>query len=262
MLAGRGFGTGDLEPEARVVIVNTSFVERVLGGRNAVGRHIRFIAREGAPIPVTDGPWYEVVGVVRDLGAASGYGPQAVYLPLDRTTPRREILLRARYEPSDLVSTLRATALAVDPALEIHDVISLDEIDRSTLEFYDFWITLVVAVSVIALILSLAGIYAAMSFAVSRRTREIGIRVALGARRKSVVLSIFRRPLLQLAAGVVLGGLFTMSLMGEFNDGITLRELGAMGGYVLIMAAITMLACIVPTRRALNIEPTEALRSE
>jgi ABC-type antimicrobial peptide transport system permease subunit len=115
---------------------------------------------------------------------------------------------------------------------------------------------------VIALVLSLAGIYAAMSFAVSRRTREIGIRVALGARRGEIVLSIFRRPLIQLTAGITAGGLLTIGLMSSADSAMTLRQWSATVVYIVVMAGITALACVVPTRRALAIEPTEALRTE
>jgi predicted permease len=262
ILAGRAFGTGDLEPEVRVVLVNASFVERVLGGRNAVGRHLRFVANESARVPTTDGPWYEIVGVVRDLGAASGFGPQGVYVPLRRDAPRVQLILHARGDPFELMPALRATAMAVDPSLEIHDVISLDQVVRSDLEFYDFWITLVVAVSVIALVLSLAGTYAAMSFAVARRTREIGIRIALGASRRGIIVSILRRPLVQLAAGVLLGCLFTVGLMGGAERLLAIREWLVMAAYTLTIGAIIALACVVPTRRALAIEPSDALRTE
>jgi ABC-type antimicrobial peptide transport system permease subunit len=172
------------------------------------------------------------------------------------------LVIRAQGDPLELAPTLRATALAVDPGLEIHDPITLDAVVRSDLEFYDFWITLVVSVSVIALVLSLAGIYSAMSFAVSRRTREIGIRAALGARRGEIVLAIFRRPLLQLAAGIAVGALLTIGLMNASDGSLTFREWSATVTYVVFITAITTLACIVPTRRALAVEPTAALRTE
>jgi ABC-type antimicrobial peptide transport system permease subunit len=139
---------------------------------------------------------------------------------------------------------------------------ALSETVRGDVDFYDFWITLVVVVSGIALLLSLAGIYAAMSFAVSRRTREIGIRVALGADRARLVTSIFRRPLLQVGAGVLLGTLLTMWLMATPNGGLDVRGVAAVGVYAALVCAVCMLACVVPTRRALRVEPTDALRAE
>jgi ABC-type antimicrobial peptide transport system permease subunit len=146
----------------------------------------------------------------------------------------------------------------VDAGLEIHDPISLQEVVRPDLEFYDFWITLILVVSVIALVLSLAGIYAAMSFAVSRRTREIGIRVALGAGRRGLVWSIFRRPLIQLGGGIALGAVLTAVLFASASG----SQFLSVAAYVTLMTGVTLLACIVPTRRALGVEPSEALRSE
>ena len=153
---------------------------------------------------------------------------------------------------------IRATAQRVDPALEVHSLMPLAEVARTDVSFYDFWITLVIVVSVIAVVLSLAGVYAAMSFAVSWRTREIGIRVALGAGQRGIVMSIFRRPLLQIGAGIVLGTLLTSSLFAKNQD----SPIVFVTSFVIAMAAVTSLACIVPTRRALGVEPSEALRSE
>jgi ABC-type antimicrobial peptide transport system permease subunit len=155
-------------------------------------------------------------------------------------------------------SEIRATAQEVDPALEVHSLMPLGEIARADVDFYDFWVTLVIVVCVIALVLSLAGVYAAMSFAVSRRAREIGIRVALGAGQRGIVMSIFRRPLLQLGAGILLGTLLTSSLFAKNQE----SPIVFVGSFMLAMAAVTSLACIVPTRRALGVEPSEALRSE
>jgi ABC-type antimicrobial peptide transport system permease subunit len=160
------------------------------------------------------------------------------------------------------VPDVRAVALAIDPVLEVHQTMALSEPVRGDVDVYDFWITLVVVVSGIALLLSPAGIYAAMSFAVSRRTREIGIRVALGADRARLVTSIFRRPLLQVGAGVLLGTLLTMWLMATPNGGLDVRGVAAVGVYAALVCAVCMLACVVPTRRALRVEPTDALRAE
>src|SRR4029079_13013761 len=114
-----------------------------------------------------------------------------------------------------------------------------------------------------------------LSFTVARRTREIGVRVALGASRRRVVTDIFRRPLTQVAIGVVIGGLFvgwvSWALSGWHPDqsmgqsvpvGLSIGQIASLVGYVAFMFAVCMLACIVPTRRALGVEPTEALRVE
>ena len=111
--------------------------------------------------------------------------------------------------------------------------------------------------------MSLAGIYAVMSFTVARRTREIGIRVALGADRRRLVLSVFRRPLRQVGLGVTVGvGLAGLLLFAIIGDTLAWSHAGVLLAYSVLMLVVCLLACAVPTRRALAVEPTEALRAE
>jgi ABC-type antimicrobial peptide transport system permease subunit len=138
------------------------------------------------------------------------------------------------------------------------------------------WLRITLIVTGIALLLSLAGIYAVLSFTVARRTREIGVRVALGASRQRIVSAIFRRPLIQVGVGVIAGGvlvtLITVVLSAPPDTGLaglataaralTLAQAGQIVAFAILMMGVCLLACIVPTRRALGIEPTEALRAE
>ena len=118
--------------------------------------------------------------------------------------------------------------------------------------------------------MSLAGIFAVLSFTVARRTREIGVRVALGASRRRVVVATFRRPLLQVTGGIVVGTaiifaaavLIRSSDLPGFETDLTLQGMAMIVGYGIVMLGVCMLGCVVPTRRALNIEPTIALRTE
>jgi putative ABC transport system permease protein len=118
----------------------------------------------------------------------------------------------------------------------------------------------------VALLLSLAGIYAVLSFIVARRTREIGIRVALGASRQRVVGAIFRRPLIQVGLGI-LAGTALIALAGSIetempglSGELSLKQFAILLGYAALMLGVCLLACVVPTRRALGVEPTIALR--
>ena len=259
LLAGRAFNSGDLASGARTVIVNKPFADRVFGGRNAVGRRIRYVAREGhrpdvaqrnQPAlnrqPSADGPWYEVVGVSRDLGTTSGYGRLGVYHPIARSEqyPVR-FAVRVAGAPADLVPELRRLGAAVDPTLRISTPMSLTEVVNDELNFYGFWLGLVRTVSAVALLLSLACIYAVTSYVVSRRTREIGVRVALGASGRQIITSILRRPLLQVCAGILIGTLMTGILSGGISiDAVRtetptsfLVKLGAVALYGLFMLA-------------------------
>jgi predicted lysophospholipase L1 biosynthesis ABC-type transport system permease subunit len=216
-----------------------------------------------------------VIGVVRELGAgapteagrAAGF-----YIP---ATPdlfdKIHMMVHARAgDPMTLAPQIRAVATAVDPSLRLVGLQRVSEANNDVRWLMGLWQRLTVVLSSVALVLSLAGIYAVLSFTVARRTREIGVRVALGASRQRVVLATFRRPLLQVALGIVVGTAIVFSAASlikytEFpgsESDLTLQAMAMILGYGIVMLGVCMLACVVPTRRALNIEPTIALRAE
>jgi putative ABC transport system permease protein len=271
VLAGRGFHSGDLEPGQRVAIVNESFVQRVLGGGNAIGLRLRYVDfddnREAEP------EWHEIVGVVPNLGVQNGYGTKGIYHPA-RVGDVYPVFVAVHVtgDPQAFGPRLRALAGAVDPTLRLGALAPVSDARANDLVFYTFWYRLAVFVSWVALFLALAGIYAVMAFTVSRRTREIGIRVALGSDPRRVALAIFRRPLIQVGLGVALGMAWTAFMAygvaggsfeaGRIGEAISVRGVALVGAYALIMMGLCMLACVVPTRRALAVEPTEALRAD
>jgi predicted permease len=283
--AGRGFRASDYPadrvepgtPGARpgVVIVNRSFVRRVLGDRNPIGRRIRYLRFEESG-PVRDpkaGPWYEIVGVVRDLGmavgadqgAAPGSDPKVsgIYHPVaPGDLYPAQVALQMRGDPEAFIPRLRAIATSVDPALRLYDIMPLSNAMQAELEFLSFWFRLLLMVSGVALGLSLAGIYAVMSFTVARRTREIGIRVALGASTRRIAMATFAQPLRQIAYGVLGGGVIVGVLVRASTGEMQIAQIAVVLAYGAVMMAMCLLACVVPTRRALRIQPTEALRSD
>ena len=284
LLAGRSFNSGDVAPGALTVIVNKPFADAVFGGRNAIGRRLRYVAREDhrpdvaqanqpalSRTPIAEGPWYEIVGVSRDLGTTSGYGRLGIYHPISRSQqyPVR-FVVRVAGDPDDIISEVRKLGAQVDPSLRISAPMSLTDVVNDEIRFYGFWLGLVKIVSIVALLLSLAGIYAVTSYVVSRRTREIGVRVALGASGRQIITSILRRPLLQVALGILIGTIITSIMSGAVaidtvrtapTVGVLMR-LGAVALYGAFMLAVCLLACIVPTRRALAVQPTDALRTD
>jgi hypothetical protein len=284
VLVGRGFTAADAVPGTRVAIVDQGFVDQVLQGRNAVGQQVRFRypgppARPWAPgdpdTPPGQGDWYEVIGVVRELGAGAPTQPgraAGFYLP---TTPALfdviHMMVHVRGgDPMTLAPQLRDIATAVDPSLRLVNVQRANEANNDILWVLGMWLRITVVLSGVALVLSLAGIYAVLSFTVARRTREIGVRVALGASRQRVVAATFRRPLMQVALGILVGTAIIIifatllqdsELPGSEND-LTLRGMATIVGYGIVMLGVCLLGCMVPTRRALKIEPTMALRTE
>jgi ABC-type antimicrobial peptide transport system permease subunit len=165
-------------------------------------------------------------------------------------------------DPELLVGRLRSVAANVDPALRLHDIRRLDRISESRWRESEFLYRLLTGVSTVALLLSLTGIYSVMSFTVSRRTREIGVRVALGSDRRRIVVAIFRRPLLQALAGIGVGAILVALVARGLTGPLTTGEIVLVALYSTLMLAVCMLACIMPTRRALGIEPNDALRAE
>jgi predicted permease len=264
VLSGRDFHSGDLDADPGPVIVNESFVRRVLGGRNPIGRRVRYIATEEYRSPdQAPGPWHEIVGVVEDLGTISGYGPQGMYHPAapgDVYPVHIAVQVKGGAQP--FTPRLQRVALAVDPTLRLHDLMTLEEVTDSEQQFYAFWFGLLLTVTSIALLLSLGGIYAIMSFTVSQRTREIGIRVALGSNRPRVLGAILRRPISQVGLGVLSGGGLLAVVLLTAAESVSLSDLGVLAVYVAFMMAVCMLACIVPARRALSVDPSEALRAD
>lgn len=262
VVAGRGFLPADLAPTSRVVVVNRSFVKRFMEGRNPVGHRLRYAAAnppDGAP-----GEWHEIVGVVEDLAMGSATNPLSTagfYLPFaPGTAEPLYLMLHLRGDPAAFAPRLRALAGAVDPALRVHRIIPVDDPPDAGI---GLWIWILGLVGSIALLLSLSAIYAVMSHAVSRRTREIGIRVALGADRGRIVAVVFRRPLIQVAAGILLGALAVALLVyGAAGGALDLSQVGTLLAYAAFMTAVCLLACVVPVRRALGVEPTEAMRTE
>jgi cell division protein FtsX len=233
------------------------------------GRRAGALRREqrGGPLADDARPWYEIVGVVDELGmgAATQRGRAAgFYLPAaPGSTGPLYIVLHARGDPLSLAPRLREVAAAVDPALRISEVQRVDQVTSAVLWFLGVWLRITLALTGIALLLALAGIYSVLSFTVARRTREIGVRVALGASPRRVVAAVFRRPLTQVGLGVVAGGaVIAVAAFASSGGGFTARQVALLLCYAAFMLGVCLLACVVPTRRALRVEPTEALRAE
>jgi len=279
ILAGRGFEAADiaparadpgLAPEGGAVVVNQTLAQRVFGG-NALGRRIRYVGRSGyaALRDMESGRWYEIVGIVRDFPTGvspAGRGAQLkVYhaLAAGQVQPAA-ILVRMRGSaPSAFSQRLREIAAAVDPDLHLRKIRGLDEALRSEQWISRVQAAVAAAVTVSVLMLSSAGIYALMSFTVSQRRKEIGIRMALGADWKRLVASIFSRALGQLALGAALGA--TLGVAFEQASGRDLMRGNAvvvLPGVALVTMAVGFLAALGPARRSLRIQPTEALRAE
>ncbi len=275
ILAGRGFQAADLAPGARVAIVDQGFVDQALQGRNPIGRRVRI--ENGGTMP--DGPgadslaWYQIVGVVKNLGMIGAaettreIGLYRAAAPGSGFPP--QMMIHTQGEPMALVPRVRAIAGALDPTLRLSEIRRADQVADDLLWMIGMWLRTTLGMTAVALLLSLAGIYAVLSFTVARRTREIGVRVALGANRRTVLAAIFRRPLTQVGLGIAGGAtLIALGALGlartyQFQDwpkGLSLGQIALLVAYAAFMLAVCLLACVVPTRRALGVEPVVAMR--
>jgi hypothetical protein len=260
-IRGRAFTTADAEHGTRVVLVNENFVDQVLGGRNPVGRRFRF-SQTSEP---TAESWYEIVGVVPDLSVRDNGGPfgRRIY---QATRPREmrplRVAIHVRGDPERFAVRLRELAQATDPALRVIDPKPLPLLADPNSAGKSYGFELMVSLTLVTLMLSLAGVYAVTAFAVARRTREIGVRVALGARPLDVLTVTFKRPLVQMALGIGVGAIVGFGLVNDDLSKVHLDILGNTAVFTLSTILCCALACTVPTRRALRIQPTEALKDE
>jgi predicted permease len=277
LLAGRRFQPGDVSGSAKVAIVEEAFVEQVLHGGAALGYRVRRVTRSrGADsgwVPIE--PWHEVVGVVADFPTRRGDAPSRderprVYLPLPEETHPSRLLVQVRSDdPAAFAARLRELTVTLDPMLRLEDVHTLeaslnDDEGMARLAFLT-----VVGVTLSILLLSAGGIYALMSFTVTRRRREIGIRSALGAGPRRVAASVLARAGGQIGLGIVLGTLLAgvlVRVLGSVTS--VMRDLtwvdivGLLVAVAVVVTAVGLAAALGPARRALQIPPTEALKTE
>lgn len=265
-IAGRLFAPGDYVGPPRVVVVNQSFVTHVLGGRNAIGRRFHYTrASNDGQIPPTGSTptWLDIVGVVRDLGMAVPPNPKTagVYLPLDLGRVEAvSVAARVYGDMTAASNTLRTIARNADPALRVADVQPLSHIPINGVKTMGYVLRVLSIAGAIGFTLALSGLYAVMSFAVSRRTREIGIRMALGSTGPRVVLTVLRRPMSHAAIGSVLGG--GLALLVSIPISITPAVVAGFVGYVCVVFLICLMASVAPARRALRVDPISALRAD
>ena len=266
VLAGRTFGPADFSPSARTVIVNRSFVKKMLAGTSPLGRRLRAAPLERARRDTSSkAPWEEIVGVVADFPVDSSMTAPKVYRPLS-LAEAGPVTIAVRFKDGSttaFTNRLREMTVATNPMLRLDNIKSLDQtmLDESA----GIRLTILVAelVTLSTVLLSAAGIYALMAFTITRRRREIGIRSALGAGPRRVLAGVLSRAFAQVTAGIVVGiavaGVFDRSLEGGWT--------GRQASFVLpfvaaLMMIVGVLAALGPARRALRIQPTEALRSE
>ena len=261
LLRGRYFTEEEDSSKPHVIIVNQSFAKKFFAGEEPVGKQIRYDASEP---PIT------IVGVVDDIkdGPLDAEAHPALYVPFDQDPHYVfNVIARTSQEPQALLTTLSGTVHQIAPRVLISDGETMvDRINQSQATYLhrsSAW--LVGGFAALALLLGVVGLYGVVAYSVSQRTREIGVRMALGAQRTSVYQLILKEAGLLVAAGVILGlvcSLGATRLMGNLLFGVSAWDVPTLVAVAIILGTSAMLASYLPARRAASVNPTEALRAE
>ncbi len=262
-LLGRGIEARDTENSARVVVVNETMARQYFGGENPIGRRIRF-TRFGA------GKDYEIVGVVRDARyekLRGDYPPTGYFAYTQDAVPlgRMYFELRAAGDPSALIRAVRSAVQEMEPNLPLFDVKTQSQQIDETLLQERLFARLSSFFGLLAVLLMCTGLHGAVAYALARRTREIGIRMALGAPRRQVLWMMLRESLALVVLGIAAGiplALLVLRLVGGFLYGLTPCDPLTLAGAALAMLAVATLAGFLPARRAARLDPMLALRYE
>lgn len=266
LLGGRRFASSDFGDSARAVIVNRAFVRRVLGGRTALGHRIRYVP-QGMSDTTRAPRWFEIVGVIDDL-RRNPLDPDAiaplVYHPFspERVSAVGMVIRTRGVPPSTFGTTVYHTIAATSTDLRLSQIApgaALDPEEAFVLEIVG---TILILVLATVLLLSAAGVYALMSLTVAQRRREIGIRTALGASQRRVMLTVFSRIARQMSIGVLVGAIIATILDRITGPVAAAQTVLLVPAVALLMLVVGFCAALVPTRRGLSVQPVEALRSE
>lgn len=259
---GRLFESSDRAGALAVAVVNERFVRQHFPDGDAIGRRVRLGGLE------LHGPWLTIVGVVPDLFAGDPQDPRPpiVFQPLAQARPQfAYVSVRTAGDPMALTTPVRELVASLNPDLPIYWPMTLEAAVAEPLWFVRVFGTMFAIFGVVALFLASIGLYAVMSFAVSRRTREVGIRMALGASPTRVVRLIFNGGAWQLGIGLAIGLVLSAGISRLLD--VILFDVQPLDPVVFVGVALTLaatgsLACLIPARRATVVDPAEAMRTE
>ena len=240
-----------------MALVSQQLVDTVFPNEDPLGKRL---------ISAIGNEAFEVIGVVGDIRHNSlGAQPfPAMYFP-SRDSGRRNLVIRTQNDPLSIVGAVRQEVRALDPDQPIAEVKKMTEWVDSSVAVSRYRTTLLGAFAALAMILAATGIYGVMSYTVAQRTHEIGVRMALGARRLDVLKLVVRQGMLLSVVGVILGlvGAFALTrVMASLLFGVTAKDPLTFVAVAGLLIAVAFIACVVPAQRATKVDPLVALRYE
>jgi len=260
LLMGREFDSRDTQGGTRVAVVNKAFADRLMGGRNPIGKWFRRGSRNGEHIQIVgmaeDGKYISLT----EPREPAWWGPSQIWYAANGA-----LVARTNLNPTQALRLIRDASREIDPSLPLYSAGTL--VERLNLPLFPARMaaSALGAFGILALILAATGIYGVMAYAISRRTREIGIRMAIGASQGQVLAIVARRAVLLIGSGTLVG-LAAALAAGRFLEkilyGVKATDPLTLAIVLLMMLAIAWLACWIPARRAMRIDPVTALRQE
>lgn len=260
LLNGRDFNQQDRDGSPAVVIVNETFARTHFPGDTALGKRLSFNGQRG--------PWLEIIGVVRDskYRSLSELPTPFTYVPLAQNHETgMTLFVRTTGDPNSLAAAVRGEVQSLDRNLPVTDLQSMTTLIGDSLFAAKMGALLLGAFGLLALLLASVGLYGVMAYSVSRRTRELGIRMALGANRKDVIILVVGQGMKLSLMGVGIGlaiSLALTKLLSSFLFGVSASDPVTYLLISLLLAAVALIACYIPARRATRVDPMIALRYE
>jgi putative ABC transport system permease protein len=260
-LQGRGFTAEDRKGAPNVAIVNEALARRFFPGGNALGKKVSLGVGE---------PWMEIVGVTRDvksLGLLLDRMDPQLDLPVEQhniSNPQR-VLVRTRHDAADLLASVRREVRAFDPGLSFFKTTTLKDDLLANISEQRMLAVLISLFGGLALLLASVGLYGVIAYSVSHRTREIGIRMALGAQTADVLKLVMREGLLLIASGLTIGlasAWGATRLIKAHLYSVSASDPLTFIAIAVLLLIVTSLACWIPARRAAKVDPMIALRYE
>jgi predicted permease len=262
VLSGRSFTTDDTPSTPNVIVISHTMASRLWGAKNPVGDRIRFDV---------DSPWYTVVGVVGDVyqfEIAPDRGALAVYYPLSQLRGfggQQTIVVRTHDDPRPMMTAIKQQIWTVDAD---QPILNLTTIEDRYVEFFAaprFNAVLMIAFAAIGLLTAAVGLYGVLAYAVASRTREIGVRIALGAERRDIVTMVLRSGAAMIGVGLAIGALASLAATRALDAmliGVARLDVTTYIAVAGVLAVTSLVACWVPARRATRVDPIVALRAE